>query len=444
MENKKDLTTGRISSKLLAFFFPMLLTNILQQFYTVADTAIVGRGLGDDALAAVGNLSSMSLLIIGFSMGMTTGFSVIIAQHYGANNMPSVKKSIALAIKLSSIMAVVLTVIGCFLLKPILFAMNTDEIIFEDSMIYGLILFGGLAATIAYNLCSSILRSLGDSKTPFIAILISAIVNIVLDCLLIFVLHTGVEGPAIATIIAQALSACICFQKIWKIPDIQIKKTDFKKDVPLSVLLLKNGIPMACMNSITAVGCMVVQGYVNDCGVAYTSAYSVCSKYLNLFMLPALTAGFAISPFVSQNFGAKKTDRIKQGVRVSSGIALISYVVLGAIMCFLARPLADFMLNEEETISLAAEYLRICGIGLLLLNLLFIYRNATQGMGFPFVPMLSGIVEMTLRIPTIILLLPKIGFRATAYAEIFAWIGALSLNIAAYLFHVRKARYYTN
>lgn len=306
MENKKDLTTGRISSKLLAFFFPMLLTNILQQFYTVADTAIVGRGLGDDALAAVGNLSSMSLLIIGFSMGMTTGFSVIIAQHYGANNMPSVKKSIALAIKLSSIMAVVLTVIGCFLLKPILFAMNTDEIIFEDSMIYGLILFGGLAATIAYNLCSSILRSLGDSKTPFIAILISAIVNIVLDCLLIFVLHTGVEGPAIATIIAQALSACICFQKIWKIPDIQIKKTDFKKDVPLSVLLLKNGIPMACMNSITAVGCMVVQGYVNDCGVAYTSAYSVCSKYLNLFMLPALTAGFAISPFVSQNFGAKK------------------------------------------------------------------------------------------------------------------------------------------
>lgn len=206
----------------------------------------------------------------------------------------------------------------------------------------------------------------------------------------------------------------------------------------MNALLLKNGIPMACMNSVTAIGCMVVQGYVNGCGVAYTSAYSVCSKYLNLFMLPSLTAGFAISSFVSQNYGAKRPERIRQGVHVCLWIALISYLSLGAVMVFFSRPLAGLMLNEEETISLAVEYLKICGAALLLVNLLFIYRNCVQGMGYPFIPMLSGIAEMALRIPAIIILLPWIGFRGTAYAEGIAWIGALALNLGAYIIYFRN------
>lgn len=161
----------------------------------------------------------------------------------------------------------------------------------------------------------------------------------------------------------------------------------------------------------------------------YTSAYSVCSKYLNLFMLPALTAGFAVSAFISQNYGAGKMDRIKQGVRVCVVISFISYILLGSVMFFLPKQLAGFMLNETETITLTVQYLKICGVGLILLNLLFIYRNVVQGMGHPFIPMLSGIAEMVSRIPVIILLLPSIGFKATAYAECFAWMGALLLNI---------------
>lgn len=438
MEHTNNFTKGKVSAKLLGFFFPMLLTNLLQQIYSVADTAIVGKGLGDNALGAVGNLSSLSLLIIGFSTGMANGFAVIIAQSYGAGNHSVLRKSIALSVKLSIVLTLILTAAGCLLLKPILLFMQTDKVILKDSLKYGYIIFGGLAATIAYNLCSGILRSLGDSKTPFIAIMISSAVNIALDCILILILHTGVEGTAIATILSQVISAFICLCKIRQMPVIRVKAEDFKNDMSMYILLLKNGIPMACMNSVTAVGCMVVQSYVNDCGVAYTSAYSVCSKYLNLFMLPSLTAGFSISAFVSQNYGAGKVERIKKGVRVCLLIALISYVLLGSVMFFLPELLAGFMLSEKETISLAVEYLKICGAALLLVNLLFVYRNNVQGMGCPLIPMLSGITEMVLRIPAIILLLPEIGFQATAYAEAAAWIGAFALNWIAYRIFIRK------
>ncbi len=433
MDTSNDLTNGKVLPKLLGFFFPLLLTNLFQQIYSVADTAIIGNGLGDHALGAVGNLSSLSLLIIGFSMGMTGGFAVIIAQNYGAGNMNAVRKSIALSVKLSVGMTIILTVAGCALLKPVLLGMQTDGKLIADGLKYGYIILGGLGATVAYNLCASILRSLGDSKTPFVAIIISSVVNIALDYLLIFTLHTGVEGAAAATIFAQALSALICSIKIKQIPNLQFRKDDFGGDKKQYLLLLKNGMSTACMNSVTALGCMVVQRYINGCGAEYTSAYSVCSRYLNLFMLPSLTAGFAVSAFVSQNYGAGKTARIKQGVRVSVGIALVSYLIFGSVMVLFPMQLAGFMLNEYETMSLASQYLRICGVGLILLNLLLIYRSAVQAMGYPFIPMLSGIAEMVLRILAIILLLPNIGFRAAAYAECIAWIGALLLNKAGFM-----------
>lgn len=433
MDNTCDLTEGKVGKRLLDFFFPMLFTNLLQQLYSAADTMIVGKGLGDNALGAVGNLSSLSLLIIGFSMGMTNGFSVIIAQNYGSGNNSALRSSVALSVKLSVILTIFLTMLGCIFLKPILILMQTDNAIFRDSLIYGYIIFGGLAATVAYNLFSGLLRGLGDSKTQFTAIMIASAVNIALDCILIFFLHTGVEGAAAATVLSQSMSAFICLLKIRKMPEIRSSPHDRKKDVSLYWQLLKNGIPMALMNSVTAVGCMAVQGYVNGLGAAYTSAYSVCSKYLNLFMLPAVTAGFTLSAFVGQNSGAGKRARIRQGVRVSAAIALISYVILGSVMIFFPKALAGLMISGEEAISLAVRYLKICGAALFLVDLLFVFRSSVQGMGRPFIPMLSGIIEMALRIPAIIILLPKIGFEAAAWAEAVAWAGALTVNIIAYI-----------
>ena len=195
-------------------------------------------------------------------------------------------------------------------LEDILILLKTDPKILNDSLLYGYIIFGGLATTIAYNMCASVLRALGDSKTPLIAIIVSSVLNVMLNSVTVFVMHTGVEGPAAATIIAQIASALICFRKICKIDILRLTMEDFAGDVKMDFELMRNGIAMALMNSITAIGTMVVQYFVNSLGIAYTSAYSICMKYLNLFMEPACTAGLTMSSFASQNYGAKKYGRI--------------------------------------------------------------------------------------------------------------------------------------
>ena len=438
MTKTNDLTQGKVSSVLLSFFFPMLFTNLLQQLYTFADTAIVGKALGDNALAAVGNMSALTLLIIGFAQGITNGFSVIIAQHFGSRDISALRKSIATSIKLSFVLSVILTALSLIFLKNVLLIIRTDTVILSESLIYGYIIFGGLTATMAYNLCSCILRALGDSKTPLLAIMISSVLNILLDCLFIFVLKTGVGGAAIATVLAQIVSVIICMIRLRKTDSIQLTREDFKSDFSLSLNLLKNGIPMACMNSVTAVGCMVVQSYVNALGVVYTSAYSACTRYINLFMMPSVTAGFAVSAFTSQNYGANKYHRIRSGVRVGLMIGLVSYLVLDSIMILFPQILAKLLLNGQQSIELAIGFLRICGSMFFALNFLFIYRSAIQGMGKPIVPMCSGLLEMGLRILVIILFLPRIGFGATVYAEVIAWIGALLLNLVAYLTVIKK------
>lgn len=438
MKKTNDLTKGKVSNVLLGFFFPMFFTNLCQQIYTYTDAVIVGKGLGDNALAAVGNMATLTLLIIGFIQGITNGFSVIVAQNFGGKDMSALRKSVATSIKLSFILSVILTGLSLIFLKSVLLIMRTDTVILRDSQMYGYIIFGGLAATMAYNLCTCILRALGDSKTPFFAIMISAILNILLDCLFVFILKIGVGGVAIATILSQFVSVIICVIRLRRTERIQLTQEDFKSDFLLSLDLLKNGIPMACMNSVTAVGCMFVQSYVNALGVVYTSAYSVCNKYVNLFMLPSVTAGFAVSAFTSQNYGAKKYDRIRLGVRVGLMIGLVSYLVLGFIMMLLPETLSKLMLNGHQAIELSIDFLRICGSMFFTLNFLFIYRSAVQGMGKPFVPMCSGLLEMGLRSLVIVLFLSRIGFEATAYAEVIAWGGALLVNVIAYLIVIKK------
>ena len=227
MAKANDLTNGRVSTLILKFYFPLLLTNMLQQMYNIADTAIVGKGLGDNALAAVGNISSLTFLIFGFSMGLANGFSVITAQSFGAKDYSKLRRSVTSSFLLCIIIALFLTALSTAFLKPVLGLLRTDETILHDGLVYGYCIFGGLIATIAYNLCSCILRALGDSKTPFIAIIISTFVNIILDTFFIFVLKTGVEGAAAATIFSQIVSAFICWLKIRKIDILNISKEDF-------------------------------------------------------------------------------------------------------------------------------------------------------------------------------------------------------------------------
>lgn len=432
MEKTQDLTQGKVLPQILRFYFPMFFTNMLQQVYNIADTAIVGKGLGDDPLAAVGNMASLCFLIVGFSVGLANGFCVPIAHNFGAKDYAQLRKSTASSIKLSLILTVILTIASIIYLDDILILLQTSPLIMKDSLTYGYIIFGGLITTIAYNLCAGILRSLGDSATPFVAIVISTLTNIALNCLFIFGFGTGVEGVAIATVIAQIVSTLICLHKLIRIPVLKLKFTDFKTDYLLYFKLLKNGVPMALMNSITAVGCMVVQYFVNGLGVAYTTAYSVCSRYVNLFIQPSCTAGYVMSSFTGQNHGAGCYDRIRKGLHVCVGIAAINFILLGSICYFLPEFLAKFMVSGNKAISLVCEFLPPCGVMMMFINLLFVYRSAVQGLGKPLFPMLSGIMEMIMRILVIYFGLDYFGFVTTAYADIAAWIGALAMNIIPY------------
>ena len=432
MAKANDLTSGKVTPLILKFYFPMLLTNMLQQMYNIVDTAIVGKGLGDNALAAVGNISSLTFLIFGFSMGLANGFSVITAQSFGAKDYSKLRRSVASSFLLCIVIAAVLTLLSVCFLKPVLHLLRTDKAIMHDGLVYGYCIFGGLIATITYNLCACILRALGDSKTPFIAIIISTIVNIILDTFCIFVLKTGVEGAAAATIASQIVSSFICWLKIRRIDVLDITREDFKGNGRLYTELFKNGLPMALMNSITAVGCMVIQYFVNGLGVAYTTVYSACSKFINLFMQPACTAGFAMSAFTSQNYGAKKYKRIREGLHVCLAIATVSYIILGSVMVFFPDKLAGIMISGKDTIEISKTYLPISGIFLIAVDYLFVFRNGCQGFGKPLIPMISGILEMALRVGVIAIFIPAVGFSATAYAEASAWIGAMLLNMAAF------------
>lgn len=433
MSEVLDFTQGDIRKNIIRFFFPMLITNLLQQIYSFADTAIVGNGLGDNAFAAVGNMSSLTFLIIGFSLGLANGFSVLMAQRFGAKMYDELRHTLAATIQLCVFLIVLLSSLSVFFLKDALSLLRTDSVIMADCLTYGYIIFGGLGASVLYNMCSCTLRAFGDSKTPLRAIIFSSVLNIVLDYLFIFVIRTGVEGAAIATVVAQLASAGICYLKLRKLDFIKLTREDYHNEIKIYLNLLSNGIPMAFMNSITAIGCMVVQYFINGMGVIYTTAYSACIKYINMFMTPACSAGHTMSAYSSQNFGARKFDRIKKGLGVCLSIAFISYVILGSVMFFFGRQLAEVLIEGEESIGLAIQFFPICGITLIFVDFLFVFRSGVQGMGYPTVPMCSGILEMVFRIGSIMLLIDVVGFKAVAIAETSAWLSALLLNAVAFV-----------
>lgn len=432
-----DFTEGSPLRLILSFYWPLLLTSMLQQVYNFVDTLIVGKGLGDNALAAVGNMGSLFFLIVGFSFGLSNGFAVLIAQSYGAKDLERLRHRWAATIELGVVLAAGLSIFSVVFLPTALKLMQTDSLIVGDSLTYGYILFGGLSIGICYNIVGSILRALGDSRTPLKAIVVSSILNLILDSLFILVMHTGVEGAAIATLCAQVVSVLICLNQLRKIDAIRLSKGHFINEWNTFWELLKNGLPMAFMNSITAVGCMVVQYFVNGFGVVYTAAYAACSKYLNLFMNPAATAASAITAYTSQNYGAQKYDRIKEGLNVCLGIAIISYVSLGLLMVFFPAQLGGFLLSGADQIKLVCIFLPRCGIMMIAVDVLFVVRATVQGMGKPMLPMISGILEMFLRTFTISFLIGVMGFKATAYAEISAWVGALLVN--AYALYIELA-----
>ncbi len=436
-----DMTVGNPRGLILKFAIPLLIGNVFQQFYNVVDSVVVGRFIGVNALAAVGATGSLVFLIMGVVMGMTNGFSVLIAQSFGAKDMKRLRHFTVMSGYLCVIIAIILTVATFLGIDNVLRIMKTPDNIFRDSSIFVKIIFAGTGFTVLYNMLSAILRALGDSKSPLIFLAISVVINVVLDLIFIIILKMGVAGAAYATVIAQAVSAILCLIYIKKKYDIlKITREDLGFSLSSAIILLKIGIPMSLQFSITAIGTMILQTSLNTLGSVYIASYTAASKAQQIFMQPFMSLGATMATFVGQNIGAGKINRIKQGVREGIKITII-YSIIAAVFLFLFGTFVVQMFvsaDETEVIRAAQQYFQIIVFFYPALGLIFIYRNTLQGLGNGFFPMMGGIFELFARGIIAFTLAKMIGYVGVCFADPAAWISALIPIVPIYYSHMKK------
>ena len=422
-----NMVTGNSLKLIVSFFLPLLWGNLFQQIYSIVDSIIVGKGISDKALAAVGATGTLNFLILGFVVGMTRGFGVLFAQSFGKDDIAMLQSHIKSAKRLCITISIIFTLICIVFLRSLLTFMSTPADIFDDAYNYFVIILAGIFITVMNNLAITILQSLGDSKTPLYAMIISSIVNIILDIILVMVLGSGVSGAAIATVFSQIVSYYYCLRQMKKLVILEFSS----ETIDTTPELLKIGLPVAFMNSITASGAMILQYFVNLMGSSYVAAYSACMRFAGLFEQFGASVGLAIMTFVGQNMGAKKYHRIRKGVFEGILLSCVVNLPLAALQIFFPKALAGMLLSDPLIISYCAEFLPILGIALFPLGWLFIYRYAVQGIGNTFLPMLSGFLEVLLRF-SFCMTLGKLSFRGIAISEVSAWIGAFIMLMITY------------
>ena len=436
--SEKDMTQGTPWKLILGFFFPLFLGNCFQQVYNLVDTIIVGKGIGDRALAAVGSTGSLHFFIFGFVIGLTNGASIPIAQAYGAKDPARLKKVVGQSALTCISIGLLFSVLSILLTVPLLKLLKTPEDIFPEARLYMQIFCAGLFVTTMYNYASCVLRAIGDSRTPLWSIVISSLTNVVLDILFVVVWHWGVAGAAIATVLAQILSVVFCMLRLRKATAVIPGRGDLKPDFKAMFGLIRLGLPVGFMNSITACGGMLLQYFVNGMGSVYTAAYAVCQRFFAFFEQPGVAIGLSISTYVGQNYGAKNLKRIRIGVVSACIMTLIIGLSLGSLEFFFPDTLTGLMLSDRATIRLCRQLLPYGGMLLWLLNFLFVYRYACLAMSYTTMPMLSGILELVCRVSFCLLLAGRMGFPGITIAEMSAWVGA-SLFLCVY-YHIVMRR----
>lgn len=437
----KDMTEGKPSKLILAFMLPVLCGNLFQNFYNVVDSMIVGRFLGVDALASVGSTSSLNFLVIGWIMGMTSGFGILLSQAYGARDQKKLKHYTAMSMYLCIALAFIMTVGLLIANNWILHLMNTPEKIFDDTSLYIAIIYVGLPVTILYNMLTAIARALGDSKTPLYFLIISSVLNIILDLLFVAVLPLGVAGAAYATVFSQGVSAILCLVYVWKKYEIiHFGKEEREISWRSIRILLTMGIPMALQFSITAIGTMIVQSALNLLGSMYIAAYAATMKIQNITMQVFPALGASIATYVGQNYGAGKIERIKRGVNSSLMITIV-YGVIVMILAYFFLPATVQIFADDPTGELREIARQIFHTSLwfyIPLGFIFIYRNALQGLGNGLVPMLGGVFELLARALIIILLFEPLQFMGICISDPGAWVSALIPLIPYYYWYMKK------
>lgn len=442
-ETMQDMTVGSPLKHIIKFFFPLLLGMLFQQFYNLVDTAIVGQFLGKENLAAVGATGSINFLILGFCMGVCNGFAIPVAQKFGAKDESGLHRFVANSIWLSILFAVVMTVAVSILCRQILVWMDTPSNILEGSYSYILVIFLGIPVTYLYNLLSGFMRALGDSRTPLIFLVISSVLNIALDLVAILVLHWGVRGAAIATVVAQGVSGILCLIYMKKkLTIFQMSKEEWHLNGRCIARLCGMGIPMGLQYSITAIGSVILQSSVNLLGSAVVAAITSGGKLSMFFCCPFDAMGSTMATYAGQNLGAGKLKRVDHGIFACSCLAVIYSVIALGIMMAAGKYLALLFVDggETELIALIVRFLHWNVWFYFPLALVNIVRFTIQGLGFGKLAIFAGVCEMVARSVAGFYLVPTLGFTAACLAGPLAWVLADIFLIPAYFLVMRHLR----
>lgn len=434
------MTAGNPTKIILDFTFPIFIGNVFQQFYNMADTVIVGKFVGTKALAAVGSTGTIMFLILGFVLGMTAGFTVLTAQKFGAGDMKAMRQTVGGAAVLSILVTIVLTAGSMLFMKPLLHFMHTPADIFDDAYSYIMIICAGIAAQMLYNLLASVLRALGNSKVPLYFLILSALLNIVLDLVLIIVFHLGAPGAAYATVISQGVSGVLCLVYIVKkIPVLHLEREDWKPKAHLLKIQLGIGIPMALQYSITAIGTMMVQTSLNLLGSGLVAAFTAASKIEQVVTQAYVALGTTMATYCAQNIGAGKVQRIRSGF-CSATIMSFVYAVISGILIMTVGKYMTYLFVSGDVAEIMASvdiYLKCAGIFFIPLAVVNLYRNGIQGMGYGILPMMAGVAELVGRGIVAVIAAGKRSYVGVCLASPIAWIFAAALLIVMY-FYIMK------
>ena len=443
MAQAKEMTSGASFPLILNFTLPLLLGNLLQQTYSLMDAAIVGKYLGINALASVGASTSVVFLILGFCTGCCSGFSIPVAQKFGARDYVTMRRFISVSLKISGVMSVAIAIITSLLCAFILRTMQTPENIFDGAYIYLLITFIGIPSIFFYNLLSGIIRALGDSKTPFWFLLLSSVLNIILDLFCIIVLGWGVAGAAIATVFSQGVSSVLCY--IYMNRKYEILKTTpserrFRSDIARQLLGI--GVPMGLQFSITAIGSIMLQSANNALGTACVAAFTAAMRIKMFFMCALDSLGIAMATYSGQNYGAGKPIRIWQGIKSSYVMMMVYVAAINIIIWCFAEKFALLFIDPSETevIKDTALFLHINLSFFPLLGSLIILRYTIQGAGYTKLAMFSGVSEMIARIMVGLVVVPLFGYLGVCYGDPTAWLFANLFLTPAFIYVYRRLK----
>lgn len=441
----KDMTQGSPRKLIFGFAVPLLLGNLFQQFYSLVDTVIVGKFLGVNKLAAVGATGSINFLIIGFCMGICSGFAIPIAQKFGAKDESAMRCFVANSAWLGGMFAAVLTVLTVALCRQILTWMKTPADIIADSYVYIVIIFAGIPVTVLYNLTSAIIRSMGDSKTPVYFLTLSAVLNIGLDLFCILVLRMGVAGAAVATVVSQAIAGAACLvYMIQKYEILRMRPGEAKVQPGLLLRLAVMGVPMGLQYSVTAIGSVILQSAVNTLGSVAVASVTAAGKVSMIFCCPFDALGATMATYAGQNMGAGKPQRIRQGLKEANIMGSVYAVLAFAVLFFAGKYVALLFVDAEETVILDNVALMLTVNGAFYIPLAFvnIVRFLIQGVGFSGLAIFSGACEMVARALAGFLLVPMFGFLAVCFANPLAWIAADLFLFPAYFKIMRRVEEY--